>query len=175
MVTTLPHGSGGQLRAEESTGLITVRVKSGSYSVVALIQVPDGYPIEGCGVELRSHNFPEHIARRHLVQVIAPRILVWFWLATVVVVVLVVVLHTAALLCRVEATAVYPNRALSARLLLYQYVRVLESCYWPGQRRVDIHDSLGWHTDGAQVHATRNSLKRSRNSKRQFTERLRPS
>lgn len=76
MVAAIPHGSGGQLRAEESTGLITVRVKSGSYSVVALIQVPDGYPMEGCGVELRSHNFPEHIARRHLVQVIAPQVLV---------------------------------------------------------------------------------------------------
>eukprot|EP00904_Undaria_pinnatifida_P013262 jgi/Undpi1/9066/HiC_scaffold_26.g11526.m1 len=59
---------GGQLRAEEATGLVTVRVKSGPYSVVALIQVPDGYPMEGCGVEIRSHNFPEHIARRHLLQ-----------------------------------------------------------------------------------------------------------
>ena len=72
MATILPYGSGGQLRAEEATGLVTVRVKSGSYSVVALIQVPDGYPMEGCGVELRSHNFPEHIARRHVLQVIAP-------------------------------------------------------------------------------------------------------
>ena len=72
----MPHDRGGQLRAEEATGLVTVRVKSGPYSVVALIQVPDGYPMEGCGVEIRSHNFPEHIARRHLLQVIALRI-VW--------------------------------------------------------------------------------------------------
>lgn len=48
---------------------MTIRVKSGRYTVVALIQVPDGYPMEGCGVEFKSHNFPAHIARRHLVQV----------------------------------------------------------------------------------------------------------
>lgn len=67
------HDSAGELRAEEATGLITLRVRSGRYTVVAEIQVPDGYPIEGCGVELRSHNFPEHIARRHLVQVMPRR------------------------------------------------------------------------------------------------------
>lgn len=64
-----PEHSGGELRAEEATGLVTLRVRSGRYTVVALIQVPDGYPMEGCGVELKSHNFPQHIARRHLVQV----------------------------------------------------------------------------------------------------------
>ena len=37
--------------------------------MVALIQVPDGYPLEGCGVELKSHNFPAQIARLHLAQV----------------------------------------------------------------------------------------------------------
>lgn len=97
MATTLQYDySGGQLRAEEATGLVTVRVKSGPYSVVALIQVPDGYPMEGCGVELRSHNFPEHIARRHVVQVMKPRILVLCWNATVVVV--MAVMHARALL-----------------------------------------------------------------------------
>eukprot|EP00903_Cladosiphon_okamuranus_P007562 g7336.t1 len=59
---------GGEFRAEEATGLLTLRVRSGRYSVVAVIQVPDGYPIEGCSVELKSHNFPAHIARHHLVQ-----------------------------------------------------------------------------------------------------------
>lgn len=63
------YASGGDFRAEEVTGLLTLRVRSGRYTVVAVIQVPDGYPIEGCGVELKSHNFPAHIARRHLVQV----------------------------------------------------------------------------------------------------------
>ena len=64
--------SGGEFRADEATGLLTLRVRSGRYSVVAVIQVPDGYPIEGCGVELKSHNFPAHIARHHLVQVALP-------------------------------------------------------------------------------------------------------
>lgn len=64
------NDSGGELRAEEATGLVTVRVRSGRYNVISLIQVADGYPMEGCGVELRSHNFPEHVARRHLVQVL---------------------------------------------------------------------------------------------------------
>ncbi|CAM9878888.1 unnamed protein product, partial [Hapterophycus canaliculatus] len=65
---TLVTSRGGEFRAEEATGLVTIRVRSGRYSVVALIQVPDRYPLEGCGVELKSHNFPAHIARRHLVQ-----------------------------------------------------------------------------------------------------------
>ena len=54
---------------EEAAGMVTLRVKSGRYSVVAVIKVPDGYPMEGCDVELRSYNFPEPIARRHLLQV----------------------------------------------------------------------------------------------------------
>lgn len=61
--------SGGECRAQEKSGLVTIRVKSGRYSVVASLQVPDKYPLEGCGVELRSHNFPERIARLHLAQV----------------------------------------------------------------------------------------------------------
>ncbi|CAN0147132.1 unnamed protein product [Ectocarpus sp. 6 AP-2014] len=65
---TLVTSLGGGFRADEESGLVTIRVKSGRYTVVALIQVPDGYPMEGCGVELKSHNFPAHIARRHLVQ-----------------------------------------------------------------------------------------------------------
>ncbi|CAM9572540.1 unnamed protein product [Sphacelaria rigidula] len=35
---------------------------------MSVIQVPDGYPMEGCGVQLKSHNFPERIARHHVVQ-----------------------------------------------------------------------------------------------------------
>ncbi|CAB1108352.1 unnamed protein product [Ectocarpus sp. CCAP 1310/34] len=65
---TLVTSLGGGFIADEASGLVTIRVKSGRYTVVALIQVPDGYPMEGCGVELKSHNFPAHIARRHLVQ-----------------------------------------------------------------------------------------------------------
>lgn len=65
---------GGECRADEATGLITIRIKSGQYSVMSVIQVPDGYPMEGCGVQLKSHNFPERIARHHVVQV--PRLAV---------------------------------------------------------------------------------------------------
>lgn len=61
---------GGECRADEAAGLITIRVKSGQYWVVSVIQVPDGYPMEGCGVQLKSHNFPERIARHHVIQVL---------------------------------------------------------------------------------------------------------
>lgn len=63
------NNRGGELRAEEATGVVTLRVKSGRYSVIAVIRVPDGYPLEGCEVELRSYNFPKSIAHRHLLQV----------------------------------------------------------------------------------------------------------
>ncbi|CAN0242881.1 unnamed protein product, partial [Ascophyllum nodosum] len=65
---TLVTNRGGDFRVEEAAGMVTLRVKSGRYSVVAVIKVPDGYPMEGCDVELRSYNFPEPIARRHLLQ-----------------------------------------------------------------------------------------------------------
>ncbi|CAM9167382.1 unnamed protein product [Pylaiella littoralis] len=65
---TLVTSRGGEFRAEEATGLVTLRVRCGRYTVVALVRVPDRYPSEGCVVELKSHNFPAHIARRHLVQ-----------------------------------------------------------------------------------------------------------
>lgn len=37
--------------------------------MTAVMQVPDGYPVEGCGVELKSHNFPESVSHLHIVQV----------------------------------------------------------------------------------------------------------
>ncbi|CAM9614854.1 unnamed protein product [Choristocarpus tenellus] len=54
--------------ADEASGIVTIKVKSGLYHLKVSIQVPDGYPMEGCGIELRSHNFPTGIARGHLTQ-----------------------------------------------------------------------------------------------------------
>ncbi|CAM9321461.1 unnamed protein product [Discosporangium mesarthrocarpum] len=67
-VAQMVVSKGAEIRADESTGLITVKVKSGQYFIRVAIQIPDGYPMDGCTIELRSHNFPQGVARGHLTQ-----------------------------------------------------------------------------------------------------------